>query len=88
MLGQKIHGLRHLFQVEHLGPAGISGTFPGLEFCLDVYQQIDLRWGGLHSGFLPRRMLFLTGEDRQQIVQSVAFTQAVQPGHFVPAGQL
>ena len=49
MLGQIVEGLGHLFEVEHLGPAGIPGTFPGLQFCLDVHQQIDLGWSSLHS---------------------------------------
>ena len=49
VFGQVVEGLRHLFEVEHLGPAGISGTFSDLEFCLDVHQQIDL-WAGRTAG--------------------------------------
>ena len=85
VFGQVVESLGHLFEVEHLRPAGVSGTFPGLEFCLDVHQQIDLGRGGLHSGCLAGRMLFLAGEDRQQIVQRIAVPQPVEANIFIPA---
>ena len=33
-------------------------------------------------------MLLLTGKDSQQVLQGVAFAQAVQPGHFAPVEEL
>lgn len=78
MFGQVVKGLGHLFEVEHLRPAGIPGTFPGLEFCLDVHQQIDLWRGGLRGRSLAGRMFFLAGENRQQIVQRIAVPQPVE----------
>ena len=33
-------------------------------------------------------MLLLTSEDSQQILQGIAIAQAVQAGHFTPAGEL
>ena len=85
VFGQVVEGLRHLFEVEHLRPAGIPGTFPGLQFCLDVHQQIDLWRGGLRGGLLAGRMLFLAGKDRQQIVQRVTVPQPVEADIFIPA---
>ena len=88
VFGQVVEGLRHLFEVEHLGPAGVPGAFSGLEFCLDVHQQIDLGRGGLWDGLLAGRMLFLAGEDRQQIVQRVAIPQSVKADVVAPASAL
>lgn len=85
VFGQVVEGLRHLFEVEHLGPTGIPGTFSGLEFCLDVHQQIDLGRGGLRGRLLAGRMLFLAREDRQQIVQRVAVPQPVKADVVAPA---
>ena len=59
VFGQIIHSLGHLLEIEHLSPAGVSGTFPSLEFCLNVHQQIDPGRGGLRDGLLAGRMLFL-----------------------------
>ena len=67
MLGEIIHGLRHLFQVKNLGPPHIPGTFSGLELCLDVNQQINLRRICLLDRLLAGRMLLLTGKDGQQV---------------------
>ena len=69
MFRQVVEGLRHLFEVEYLGPAGIPVTFPGLEFVLDVHQQIDLGRDGLRGGLFAGRMLLLAGKNCQQIVQ-------------------
>lgn len=85
MFRQVVEGLCYLLEVEHLGPADVPGTFPGLEFCLDVHQQIDLGRSGLRDGLLAGRMLFLAGEDRQQIVQRVAVTQPVKADVVAPA---
>ena len=85
MFGQIVEGLSHLLEVEHLGPACIPGAFPGLEFCLDVYQQIDLGRSSLHSSFLSGCMLLLPGEDGKQIVQRVAVPQSVKADIVAPA---
>ena len=87
-LGEIIHGLRHLFQVKNLGPAYIPCAFSGLEFGLNIHQQIDLRRICLHGRFLTRCMLLLPVRNSQQVLQGVAFTQAVQTGYFIPAGEL
>ena len=63
-------------------------TFPGLELCLDVNQQIDIWRFCLLDRLLTGCMLLLTGEDSQQMLQGVAITQTVQAGHFAPAGEL
>ena len=88
MLREIISGLRHLFQVENLGPPHIPGTFSGLELCLDVNQQIDFRRFCLLGGLLTRRMPLLSGENGQQVLQGVSVAQTVQTGHFAPAGEL
>ena len=78
MLGEIIHGLRHLFQVKNLGPAHIPSAFSSLEFGLNIHQQIDLRRLCLHGRFLTGCMLLFAGENGQQVLQGVAFTQAVR----------
>ena len=88
MFRKIIHRLRHLLEVKDLSPARISGTLSGLQFCLDVHQQIDLRRICLQRRFFPRRMLFLTGENRQQVPQTVTFTQALQTRNFIPFQEL
>ena len=88
MLGEIVHSLCHLFQIKDLGPPHIPGTFSGLELCLDVKEQIDLRRICLLDRFLVGRMLLLTSKDTQQVLQGVAIAQAVQAGHFTPAGEL
>lgn len=65
MLREIIHGLCHLFQIKDLGPPHIPGTFSGLELCLNVNQQIDLRRICLLDRLLTGCMLLLTGEDSQ-----------------------
>ena len=84
ILGEIIHRLRHLLEVKDLGPARISGTLSGLQLCLDVHQQIDLRRSCLQRRFFPRCMLLLTGENRQQVLQTVTFAQAVQTRNIIP----
>jgi len=81
MLREIIDGLRHLFQIKGLGPPHIPGTFSGLKLCLDVNQQIDLRRICLLDWLLTGRMCLMTGEDGQQVLQGVAFAQAVQAGY-------
>lgn len=88
MLGEIIHGLRHLFQIENLGPPRIPGTFSGPELCLDVKEQIDLGRLRLYDDFFAWDVLLMTGKNGQQVLLGVAFAQAVQPGHFSPAGEL
>lgn len=88
MLGEKVHGLHHLFQVKNLGPLHIPGIFSGLELCLDVNHQIDFRRICLLDQLLAGHMLLLTDEASQQIFQGVAFAQAVQASHFASAGEL
>ena len=88
MLRKVIHGLRHLFQIKDLGPSRISGTFSGLELCLDINQQIDLPRICLLDRLPTGCMLLLTGEDCQQVLQGVAVAQTLQTGHFAPAGEL
>ena len=88
MLREIIHGLCHLFQIKDLGPPYIPGTFSGLELCLDVKEQIDLRRICLLDRLPAGRMLLLTSKDSQQVLQDVAVAQAVQAGYFIPAGEL
>ena len=66
MLREIVYGLCHLFQIKDLGPSRISGTFSGLELCLDVNQQINLRRICLLDRLLAGRMLLLTGKDGQR----------------------
>ena len=59
--------------------------FPAWSFGLDVHQQIDLGRSGLWGRLLAGRMLFLAGEDRQQIVQRVTVPQPVKADIFIPS---
>lgn len=54
----------------------------------NVNQQIDLRRICLLDRLSTGCMLLLTSEDSQQILQGIAIAQAVQAGHFTPAGEL
>lgn len=45
MLGEIVHCLRHLFQIEYLCPARVASAFSGLQFCLNIHQKIDLGSG-------------------------------------------
>ena len=76
------------FRLKTLAHRTYPAPFPSRKLCLDVKQQIDLRRICLLGGLLTRGMLLITGEDGQQVLQGVAFAQAVQAGHFAPAGEL
>lgn len=78
VLGQIVHALRHLLEVEHLGPPLVAAAFSSLELGLNVHQQIDLLlW--LKQLFLPGRVRLFASEDGPQVGLSVPIAQGVQP---------
>ena len=79
MLGQIIHRLRHLFEIEHLGPAFVTDALSGAEVCLNIHQQIDLFFRHGPDDFLTRFVSFFAGEDGPKLRFTVAAAQRIQP---------
>ena len=77
MLCQIIHGLRHLFQIEHAGPPRIPRALPGLELCLNIHQQIHLRQICAVDIFCAGRMGLFPGEGSQQFRQIISLPHAM-----------
>ena len=85
MIGEVIHRLRQLFQIERSCPTRIPGSFAFLQLCLNVHQQIDPFRLLVNLFFLARRVPLLTFDNREQHIFRIIFSQGVQPDRTAPA---
>ena len=85
MVGEKVHGLGQLLQVEGSRPTRIPGSLSLLQLFLNVHQQVDLLRLPAGLFFLPGRMPLLAFENRKQHIFGVVFSQGIQPDRTAPA---